>query len=1116
HETIATVPVNQYNDSTALSRFSPPPFSEVPEVTQPTQILDTPIAARTDPNSIVQVAASSPLHYAQPSSSPPSKLSMAGIAPPGTIFRPPPRARPTAKASFDDDPPVADSSEDELSKADIKPSSFSRRRIADIAGDQAPSAFKQIMSQFEFKGSGSQKRPADDSASAYAAGRRRPQQPPRQQGPARAQPVEITMDDIPDFELQQKVKRMQAVYPHVSITTHYNALLTKKGNFDDAMVYVCELEDKEQASKVKNTIDLTSDDDKPQPIKPKNIAKREVKTTKSIQDKWGSTQTAKRDVAPSKSIQEKWSAKQPQRLSDFVEDRSSPVESSPPKTRRRLVQGRKSAAPLTSEPGSPEKPVVKPAARKPITIESDDESDPGVETAEEEEEEDLELEGNLLNFLNTCPAKELADISNQTIEIAEGIIARRPFKNLDQVRRIDLNPPTATTKAGKKKTTRKPIGEKVMDICEEMWTGYEAIDELVAHCNGLAKPLAAEMKRWGINVSGAAKEGGELNLLSLEEAKSEKDSGIGTPSSSAALDEEEDGDIKITTRKPQFLQKPSVMAVSLILKDYQIVGLNWLNLLWSKKLSCILADDMGLGKTCQVISFLSHLYETGASDRPHLVIVPGSTLENWLREFKSFSPKLVVEPYYGSQKEREELRMNIEENIDNINVIVTTYDTACRNSADNKFLRNLKPTVCVYDEAHVLRNSESKRYNELMRIPAEFRLLLTGTPLQNNLQELVSLLAFLMPNIFKEQKENLQYIFKNKAKTTDANHAALLSKQRIERARIMMTPFILRRKKQQVLKHLPPKTCRVEYCDLVPSQKAIYEGHLERQRKVLEDRLAGRPNQEHANVMMKLRQAAIHPLLFRRIYDDEKLRKMVRLYVKEFPDRDPDLVYEDLEWRNDFDISKICEDVPSVLGKYVLKDEEWMDSGKVKKLVELLQGFQANGDRALIFSQFTMVMDVLEAVLNTIDMPFFRMDGGTPIAKRQDMLDEFYRDTSIPVFMLSTRSGGAGINLACANKVIIFDSSFNPQDDIQAENRAHRVGQKRAVDVVRLVTRGTIEEQIHALGESKLALDERVAGAAGGGEAEESAKKEKEGGALSKAEEEGVDLVERMMLEDLK
>ena len=192
-----------------------------------------------------------------------------------------------------------------------------------------------------------------------------------------------------------------------------------------------------------------------------------------------------------------------------------------------------------------------------------------------------------------------------------------------------------------------------------------------------------------------------------------------------------------------------------------------------------------------------------------------------------------------------------------------------------------------------------------------------------------------------------------------------------------------------------------------------------------------------------------------------------------------------------------------------------MHSGKVGALAALLKRFVANGDRTLIFSQFTSVMDIFELVLDALGIHFFRLDGSTPIPTRQDMIDEFYRDASVPVFMLSTKAGGSGINLACANKVVIADSSFNPQEDVQAENRAHRVGQTREVEVVRLVSCGTIEEQIYALGESKLALDERVAGEEGAGSGaggETGQEGDKDG---VKVEKEGMEIVERMMVESL-
>ena len=415
----------------------------------------------------------------------------------------------------------------------------------------------------------------------------------------------------------------------------------------------------------------------------------------------------------------------------------------------------------------------------------------------------------------------------------------------------------------------------------------------------------------------------------------------------------------------------------------------------------------------------------------------------------------------------------------------------------------------MYDEGHILKNSKSAGYDQLMRIPATFRLLLTGTPLQNNLRELASLLGFILPSVFKRHAEDLEFVFNHKAKTMNDTHAALLSAQRITRAKSMMTPFVLRRKKHQVLKHLPAKSRRVEYCDLTASQLEIYTGREAQARRVLADREAGKKTgSETTYIMMDLRKASIHPLLFRRIYDDEVISKMSKECLKEeeFSASNVDLVYEDMSVMTDFELHAFCERYPTTMSKYALKNPEWMDSGKVAKLSELLLSFKAAGDRVLVFSQFVMVMNILEAVMETLNMRFFRLDGTTKIEERQDMIDQFYDDESITVFMLSTKAGGAGINLACANKVIIFDSSFNPQDDIQAENRAHRVGQKREVEVIRLVSRGTIEESIHALGETKLALDARVAG-------DGAVANDDDGG---KAEKAGAKKVEEMMIQRIK
>jgi SWI/SNF-related matrix-associated actin-dependent regulator 1 of chromatin subfamily A len=333
----------------------------------------------------------------------------------------------------------------------------------------------------------------------------------------------------------------------------------------------------------------------------------------------------------------------------------------------------------------------------------------------------------------------------------------------------------------------------------------------------------------------------------------------------------------------------------------------------------------------------------------------------------------------------------------------------------------------------------------------------------------------------------------------DESHSTLLSAQRIERAKSMLKPFVLRRKKHQVI-DLPRKTSHVEYCDLNSAQRKIYEHEKEEVRQLLADRAAGKKTgNRSANILMKLRQAAIHPLLYRRHYTDTILSRMAKACLKEeqWSQSNPDIIFEELQAYNDFECHQLCLNHPHSLGKFALKNDEWMNSGKVDKLCELLKRFQENGDRTLVFSQFTLVMDILEHVLETLHLGFVRLDGRTNVEDRQSILDAFHERTDIPVFLLSTKAGGAGINLACANKVVIFDSSFNPQEDVQAENRAHRVGQTREVEVIRLVTKDTIEEQIYALGQTKLALDQAVAG-------DETESK--------KGEEAGMKVVEDMLL----
>ncbi|KAK3719068.1 DNA-dependent ATPase fun30 [Vermiconidia calcicola] len=1124
----ASSPARPYiTQPTQTLKHTTQPTQTLRHTTQPTQPISTGKPWRSDN---IQVERSSPTTQESPKKPPPQPIRKApfakpagllasAMAPPGTTFRRPvytqPKPVPIEIESDEEDPPVHYSSDEETQglSSNLKPTNFKKGgrgldstpnrsdtakhsdpvvRESPRSAPAPPGVFSSLMREFGHSSSG------NDMASAYGSSSR-PPRPTQVQKPVKPRVTNEkrynTLDDIEVYAIRMKVQEIQCVYQHESIQRCVDALSRGKGNVADAMEWLAQ--DEEQ--------DAPGEDDADELSGTTPVTKRGVAISKASQNQ--SSQpvrpAAKQEVkAPTRTIAEKYTGSTQAR-------RPSQADEEDVKPKRRLQQGRKTRSP--SLPSSPLGPAHKPPqpvqrSKKPtVVILDDSESDSGVgreESPEVQEVVESSFDRRLLNFFNECSVQDLADLSAQPQDAIAFVLEKRPFEGLDVIRTISNE-----TKSGKKSRSR-PVGDRIVDVCEEMFKGYDAVDELVEQCETIARPIQEALKGWG----GGANTDGELQLMNLDEAH---DSGIGTPSSSCPSPP---GASEINHLKPKagarFLGQPTSMNAKATLKDYQLVGLNWLNLLWSKEMSCILADDMGLGKTCQVIAFLAHLQQQQV-DGVHLVIVPGSTLENWLREFEHFAPALRVVPYYGSQAERPSIQQHIEDNFDNIDVIVTTYDMAVKPD-DNKFLRkSVDPMVCIYDEAHALRNPESDRYKQLTRIPATFKVLLTGTPLQNNLQELVAILAFIMPKLFAEKRDELRYIFQHKASTKDADHAALLSAERIARARSMMTPFILRRKKQQVL-DLPVKHSRVQHCDMTAIQANYYGDLLDDAHQFFADKAKATKKgttKQSSNILMALRKAAIHPLLARRIYDDQKIDKIVDLLLKheEFAGNPRDRVRAYLSGDHhqsfkggDYGIHCFCNERP-YLRKFALKKHQWMDgAGKINAFRELVGAFAANGDRSLVFSQFTTMMDILEAVLETMGIKFMRLDGSTSMQVRQDMIDQFTNDTSIPVFMLSTKAGGAGINLAAANKVIVFDSGFNPQDDIQAENRAHRVGQTRDVEVVRLVTRGTIEEQIYALGESKLALDERVAGE-GATAAED-----------KQAEKMGAEIVEKMFLNKLK
>lgn len=741
-------------------------------------------------------------------------------------------------------------------------------------------------------------------------------------------------------------------------------------------------------------------------------------------------------------------------------------------------------------------------ARSRVASVSDDELEDDVVSDDMSDDDDnkkynsglTSIDSQILEFLNNASQQDIAEIGNVPPKTSNLIISERPFYDLYLVAQKNFDSEGTSDDGSQKKPKRrggqrKALGQKLIENIEFSLKGYRAVDSLIKQCSQYGSLISKQMEAWGVSVDGS----GELEMTDIEVTETPIPIGDNR-NSNVNYDDDDDDDIVIVRRNNKLIEyikeKPKLLADNIELKNYQQVGINWLNLLYKNNLSCILADEMGLGKTCQVIAFMAYIKETDPNCGQSLVIVPSSTLENWLREFRKFCPSLRVQAYYGSQREREDLRYDLQDS--DFDILVTTYNLATGAAPDFKFLRSINFNMIIYDEGHMLKNSTSERYNKLMRLSTNFRLLLTGTPLQNNLKELVSLLSFMLPDLFHDRRDDLQGLFNQKVSTTDTheeNYNPLLSVQAITKAKTMMTPFVLRRKKVQVLKHLPEKVHQILKCEMTKTQAAIYNDYLSQGKRTRIERERrknlSQKEQERArkvnipsssNVMMSLRKAALHPLLFRTLYNDKKIESMAKAIMREpeYVDANRDYIIEDMKVMCDYELNNLCERFSKSLGKYSLSDEEYLNSGKISKLVEILLNVIERKEKILVFSLFTQMLDILERVLTIHKIKFLRLDGQTSVDTRQDLIDKFYEDDTIPVFLLSTKAGGFGINLVAANNVLIFDQSFNPHDDKQAEDRAHRVGQTNTVSVTKLIMEDTIEVNMSQLAENKLQLDESI------------------------------------------
>ncbi|XP_043102624.1 SWI/SNF-related matrix-associated actin-dependent regulator of chromatin subfamily A containing DEAD/H box 1A [Puntigrus tetrazona] len=633
-------------------------------------------------------------------------------------------------------------------------------------------------------------------------------------------------------------------------------------------------------------------------------------------------------------------------------------------------------------------------------IDSDAESISDDLESEDEDSISGNLQEKIIQFLQESSLDELALISGCSIKKAQKIISLRPFNTWKDVKEQFFKD--------------NGLSIDLVHGCKVVLKERQVVRELMARCEKIAQKMTKDVTQ-------------------VIEA------GMGS------------------------IKQPKVLSSNFKLQPYQLIGLKWLILLHQHNLSGILADEMGLGKTIQAISFLAHLYEKGIKG-PHLITVPSSTLDNWVRELGLWCPSLKVLIYYGSVEDRRYLRQDILSGLVEFNIIVSTYNLTIGNDHDRSLFRKLRLKYAVFDEGHMLKNMNSLRYRHLMAINAEHRLLLTGTPLQNNLLELMSLLNFIMPSMFSSSTSQISKMFSTRSSEEESS----FHKERIAHARLIMKPFILRRVKSEVLKQLPPKVENIEMCPMSDAQQKLYNRLFKRLKKA--------PNgekRELCNVMMQLRKMANHPLLHRQYYTTDKLAAMSKAMLKEPThfDADPALIKEDMEVMSDFELHNLCKQYSSI-NSFQLEKKLLLDSGKFALLTKVLTRLKEKGDRVVLFSQFTMVLDIVEILLKHLDHQFVRLDGSTPMTERIGLIDKYNTNPEIFVFLLSTRAGGQGINLASANTVILHDIDCNPFNDKQAEDRCHRMGQTRTVQVIKLISRDSIEACMLRVGQEKLKLEQ--------------------------------------------
>ena len=589
------------------------------------------------------------------------------------------------------------------------------------------------------------------------------------------------------------------------------------------------------------------------------------------------------------------------------------------------------------------------------------------------------------------------------------------------------------------------------------------------------------------------------------------------------------------------------------MKHYQLEGLEWLKSLWMNGLCGILADEMGLGKTLQAISMIAFFKDNNISG-PFLIAAPLSTLRNWTDEFAFWTPEIKTVLYHGSKDEREELRKKKlkmqEQGKFEFPVVVTSYEI-CMN--DKKFLGNYQWRYIIVDEGHRLKNMNCKLIKELMTYNSANRLLLTGTPLQNNIAELWSLLHFLLPEVFNDL-DSFERWFDFSSVLDDKHDETGKTVKRknnlVSTMHAILKPFLLRRVKTDVESALPKKREYILYAPLTAEQKDLYREILAgTSRNYLEEKAVERIEAKSRTSSLKRKakdSGRSTPAKSRKPTRDStpasvtstgsvrRGRKAARTNYRDVTDREFNAKLRRIEAGEEDDINNVdsdSNDTPLLssdaeeieraqtlklakkeiatkklqnpimqarlacnsphnfywpFGPTTAEEEDNGDypevddtlitaSGKLLLLNTLLPRLFKLGHKVLIFSQFKTTLDILETYASTLyNWQSCRIDGSISQNDRHEQIQLFNTNKKYNVFLLSTRAGGQGINLTAADTVILFDSDWNPQQDLQAMDRAHRIGQTKPVIVYRLATRGTVEETLLLKADGKRKLEKLV------------------------------------------